>query len=93
MTKKNGKSEKNGKKRKKQREGGEHMFRKGKWIFGMLAALVVTTSVTGCSTVDFGRGIVREIKEYKDNLCQEIKEVKDDFLEEIHDWVKEDEDD
>ena len=67
------------------------MFRKGKCIFGLLLALAVSAFVSGCSTVDFGRGIIREIKEYKDGLCQEIKEVKDSFLEEIHEWVKEDE--
>lgn len=69
------------------------MLKKSKWIFGMLSALAVSSLVSGCSAVDLGHGIIREVKDYKDNICQEIKEIKDGFLEEVHDWMKEDESD
>ena len=54
-------------------------------LFFSAVLILVLTGFSGCNA-DLGAGIIKELEDNQEGICQEFDELWDAFLEEVNEW-------
>lgn len=58
-----------------------------RWIAIILILALLTEGVTGCSSMDLVRGVIREYEDNKEGIKSELYELKEAAKSEIEEWI------
>lgn len=58
-----------------------------RWIAIILILALLMEGVTGCSSMDLVRGVIREYEDNKEGIKSELYELKEAAKSEIEEWV------